>query len=101
MYGSNGIALELFDGVGQLGHVVIIDERELIEPGDIVLGGWGEEFPARLTQHRYRIMVVIVSDLALCLVQCLPNHILRHVYSRRVRILCLYCVLPISPDFCS
>lgn len=51
MYGSDGIALELFDGVDQLRHVVVINVRELIEPGDIVLGGDREEFTARLTLY--------------------------------------------------
>ncbi len=49
LYGSDGIALELFDGVGNLRHVVVINVRELLEPGDIVLGGEWEQFTAWLT----------------------------------------------------
>lgn len=101
LYIANGFELELLDGGCQLLHVVVVDVRELIEPCDVLLGRHWHQLPADLTLYGYRIMVVIVADLSLCVVQRFSSHILGHVYAGREGVLCLNCILSVPTEPCS
>lgn len=98
LYIPDGFALEFFDGVGKLLHVVVYNVREVVVHSDVVLGRHWHQLPADLAWYRYGIVIVIVTDLILRLVQRLPGHIFGHVHPSCVRLLCLNCILPILTE---
>jgi len=103
MVGSciDSISLKILDGLGEFLHVVIIFVGYLIEPGYVMLSGYGYKLTTQLLMYRDGVVIMIVADLGFCLVQSPSYYIFRHVHACCICIFCLYGVLPISPNVTS
>jgi len=79
-------------------HVVIIDIWYPLKHYLASISEFRHEFSAGLPHDVDRVVIMVVSDQAFCLVGCPTDDILGHVYTCGVCVPSFDCIFAISPD---